>query len=280
MRKASAAVAALFGILLTVRAAGAGDVSAPPVVHATAVAVTQPANASLSSLPSAPNPARTPAGAPSPLAYAAPNPSGAAGASATAPAAPKADPATIAVLTPPRPAVNAPASSRSASAGAPGMRMYVRDPMSRTDNPDNWVVHAWKSRHLLEVEYRGYPYKEYRAVFGRSHFGGPKEFEGDRRTPEGAYLIVSKHRSARFRWFMKINYPNAFDQANYARMRADGDIPRGLGEGGSVGIHGTDNPILNLGDVDWTTGCISVDNGDITELERLLPIGTLVIIKP
>ncbi len=273
MRKAGAAGAALVGLLLTVRAAGAGDASAPPLVHAPAVtAVAQPANAALTSLPVAPKPA------PSPLAYAAPNPSASAGGSA---AAPKADPATLAVLTPPRPPVNASAGGGpAANAVKPGMRLYLRDPMSRTTDPYNWVVRAWKSRHLLEVDYRGYPYKDYQAVFGRSHFGGPKEFEGDRRTPEGAYLIVSKHRSARFRWFMKINYPNANDQANYARMRADGDLPRGIGEGGSVGIHGTDEPVLNLGDVDWTTGCISVENSDITELERLLPIGTLVIIKP
>jgi lipoprotein-anchoring transpeptidase ErfK/SrfK len=32
--------------------------------------------------------------------------------------------------------------------------------------------------------------------------------------------------------------------------------------------------------VNWTTGCISVDNADISELAELLPIGTLVIINP
>jgi len=63
-------------------------------------------------------------------------------------------------------------------------------------------------------------------------------------------------------------------------MRSDGDLPRSIREGGSVGIHGTDLPILNLGNIDWTTGCISIDNEDVSELARLLPIGTLVIIKP
>jgi len=36
-----------------------------------------------------------------------------------------------------------------------------------------------------------------------------------------------------------------------------------------LGIHGTDLPILNSGNVDWTTGCISVDNDDISELARV-----------
>ena len=32
--------------------------------------------------------------------------------------------------------------------------------------------------------------------------------------------------------------------------------------------------------VNWTTGCISVDNLNIVELYKLLPVGTVVIIKP
>ena len=40
------------------------------------------------------------------------------------------------------------------------------------------------------------------------------------------------------------------------------------------------NPELNRGDVNWTTGCISVDDEDFEELKRLLPKGTLVIINP
>jgi lipoprotein-anchoring transpeptidase ErfK/SrfK len=47
-----------------------------------------------------------------------------------------------------------------------------------------------------------------------------------------------------------------------------------------VGIHGTDSPVLNLGDVNWTLGCISLNNDDIAEMARLLPVGTLVVINP
>lgn len=163
---------------------------------------------------------------------------------------------------------------------ADGLDLYLDDSISARLNPFNWSVTAIKSHHQMEVFYRGRPYQAFHAVFGRSRFAGPKQWEGDRRTPEGNYFIISKHPSARFRWFLKLNYPNAADQANFHHMRADGDIPRGIGEGGSVGIHGTDLPILNVGDIDWTTGCISIDNEDISELARLLPIGTLVVIKP
>jgi lipoprotein-anchoring transpeptidase ErfK/SrfK len=147
-------------------------------------------------------------------------------------------------------------------------------------NPLNWAVHAHKSRHEVEVYYRGHLYQTYHAVFGRSRWAGAKAWEGDGRTPEGPYLLVGKHRSHRFRWFLHLNYPNSLDRAKFAELRAAREIPASIHEGGQIGIHGTDNQALNDGNVNWTTGCISLDNSDISELARLLPIGTLVVIEP
>jgi hypothetical protein len=143
----------------------------------------------------------------------------------------------------------------------------------------NWSVMAYKSRYRLDVYYKGHLYTTYHAVFGRSLASGTKLWEGDRRTPEGAYHIVAKRPSARFRYFLRIDYPNDVDRVRFAELREDGKIPSRVREGGEIGIHGTDNPILNIGNVNWTTGCISIDNSDIVELERLLPVGTLVVIK-
>lgn len=161
-----------------------------------------------------------------------------------------------------------------------GERLFYQSQGTGVNDPLNWTVHASKSRYELVVYYKGRLYKTYHAVFGRSRWGGEKQWEGDLRTPEGPYLIVAKHPSGRFQWFLRLNYPNAIDQAKFAELRAAHEIPASAREGGQIGIHGTDNPMLNLGDVNWTTGCISVDNSDIGELARLLPIGTLVVIKP
>jgi hypothetical protein len=148
------------------------------------------------------------------------------------------------------------------------------------EDPFDWAVHVYKSQHRLEVFFKGRLYKTYHAVFGRSLAPGAKLWEGDRRTPEGDYLITGKHRSARFGWFLHLNYPNEQDEERFEQSRAAHLIPASAREGGQIGIHGTDSPYLNVSDVDWTTGCISVDNADIGELARLLPVGTLVIIKP
>jgi lipoprotein-anchoring transpeptidase ErfK/SrfK len=161
-----------------------------------------------------------------------------------------------------------------------GMRLYDETRDGSETNPMSWSLHVYKSRHLLEVFYKGHLFKTYHAVFGRSQWAGAKTWEGDGRTPEGSYLIVAKHRSQRFRWFLKLNYPNAADEVRFQELRAAHEIPAGYKVGGQVGIHGTELSVLNSGDINWTTGCISVDNTGISELARLLPIGTLVVINP
>jgi hypothetical protein len=182
-------------------------------------------------------------------------------------------------------AAPAPVRYSSPAALSDGERDYYHTRDGSYLDPGNWAVMVFKSRHDLAVYYKGRMFKAYHAVFGRSREHGTKLYEGDRRTPEGVYLISGKHPSARWHWFLTLDYPNAIDRLRYAALSTDDVDPpardgRAIREGGSIGIHGTDVPLLNSGDVNWTTGCISLDNRDIAELHRLLPIGTVVIINP
>jgi lipoprotein-anchoring transpeptidase ErfK/SrfK len=166
----------------------------------------------------------------------------------------------------------------------PGQLLFDKTRAIAFDDPLNWSVTIFKKRHQLIVYYKSRLFKSYHAVFGRSFEPGTKLWEGDRRTPEGVYAIVEKHPSARWDWFLTLNYPNEIDRHRYDQMRVDGEVPREdghpVGVGGRIGIHGSDEPELNRGDINWTTGCISVDDEDVEELTRLLPKGTLVIINP
>jgi len=183
-------------------------------------------------------------------------------------------------------AAQPPAALSSPSAIAPvddtsaGQRLYVISIDGARDDPANWSVHVFKSRHRMEVYYRGRLFRVYHAVFGRSRWAGGKEWEGDTRTPEGSYFIIQKRRSRRFDWFLKLNYPNGLDQEQFVALKEAHQIPARLSLGGNVGIHGTDDPRLNRDNVNWTLGCISVDNQNIEEMAALLPVGTLVVIKP
>jgi hypothetical protein len=225
--------------------------------------------------------------------------------SAAAPAAhatPAAPAPSLAALTPPGGATGAaPASGAApvAPAGAPApaaggaakdqptpgmIALRNTDDPSIVRNPYSWSVMVYKSQHRLVIYYRGHLYKEYHAVFGRNLDPGTKLWSGDRRTPEGAYTIIAKRLNSRWRYFLKLDYPNSVDRARYEQLVEQGKVPRlrghAISEGDGIGIHGTDEPILNTGNVNWTTGCISVDNGAIDEIEALLPVGTLVVIKP
>ncbi|HEY6418448.1 MAG TPA: L,D-transpeptidase [Candidatus Binataceae bacterium] len=167
---------------------------------------------------------------------------------------------------------------------SPGQRAFKQTRDGSYLEPTSWSVTIYKKKHQLIVYYKGRLYRTYHAVFGRSFEPGTKLWEGDRRTPEGVYTIIEKHYSRRWQIFLTLNYPNVIDRDRYLKLRGEGEVPfedgRAIGVGGRIGIHGTDNPVLNADDINWTTGCISVDNKDIFALDSLLPVGTVVIIKP
>jgi lipoprotein-anchoring transpeptidase ErfK/SrfK len=192
-------------------------------------------------------------------------------------------PTPTAAPTPPPPRVKID-GVRTDRVPTPGQLLFDKTRAIAFDDPLNWSVTIFKKRHQLIVYYKSRLFKSYHAVFGRSFEPGTKLWEGDRRTPEGVYAIIEKHPSARWDWFLTLNYPNDIDRHRYEQMRDEGEVPRSdghpVGVGGKIGIHGTDEPELNRGDINWTTGCISVDDEDVEELKRLLPKGTLVIINP
>jgi lipoprotein-anchoring transpeptidase ErfK/SrfK len=190
-------------------------------------------------------------------------------------------------------AANAPSTPKlnSAMAGppapsrTPGSILFDATHDDSTLDPANWAVNVFKKQQALIVYYKGRLFKRYDAVFGRALDLGAKQWAQDRRTPEGVYTIIEKYPSARFKWFLRLNYPNLEDRVRYETMKVNGVVPvdadgKSPTVGSAIGIHGTDVPILNSGHINWTTGCISVENNDIDDLDRLLPVGTVVIIKP
>lgn len=118
-------------------------------------------------------------------------------------------------------------------------------------------------------------FKSYRIALGGNP-DGPKEQEGDNKTPEGCYVIDAKNGKSSYHLALHISYPNEHD-----RMRAK---QRGVPPGGNIMIHGLKNGFSWVGDshtdTDWTKGCIAVTDEEIEELYRLVPVGTAVEIRP
>jgi murein L,D-transpeptidase YafK len=166
----------------------------------------------------------------------------------------------------------------------------VRAPAARPDDDDHlawaesepYMVVVRKACRTLDVYHFGDRVRSFPAVFGLNGRGS-KLYEGDLRTPTGLYMIVDKRSHPRWHRFLLLDYPNVQDVHRYWLAMESGGIPRRgdgyAGTGGAVGIHGTDKPNLNRHNVDWTWGCISLENADVEDLATLVPVGTLVLIE-
>ncbi len=111
--------------------------------------------------------------------------------------------------------------------------------------------------------------RTYRVALGRDPVG-PKQREGDGRTPEGDYLIDRRNPRSRYHLGLHISYPNEADRARAAALGAD--------PGGDIMIHGLKDGEAREGD--WTQGCIAVGNSEIEEIWGLVPDGTPIHIEP
>ena len=110
---------------------------------------------------------------------------------------------------------------------------------------------------------------------------GDKMMQGDRRTPEGIFHILTKRKHEKWDSFMLIDYPNQDSYQKFNQRKARGIIPADAQIGGGIGIHGTwpheEFAIDHY--QNWTEGCISTKNIYIQEICNLLPVGTTVEIK-
>jgi len=149
-----------------------------------------------------------------------------------------------------------------------------------TLNQEYMMVVINKSRFVLDVYYRRTKVRSYKVVFGPKPAEN-KMMKGDRRTPEGWFRVLEKHRSARYNKFVHLDYPNDSSYRRFAILKKKGLIPQDAEIGGDVGIHGVwkggDNTI-DMG-VGWTDGCIALKNKDMDDLYDLLGVGARVLIR-
>jgi len=130
--------------------------------------------------------------------------------------------------------------------------------------------------------------RTYRIGLGLSPVGD-KVRQGDRRTPEGDFYIFTKNDKSAFYLSLGISYPNAahaerglrdglITQAQYdsitRALKAKQTPPQNTRLGGDIYIHG------NGAGSDWTWGCVALEDSDVRELFRVIPVGTPVRIVP
>jgi hypothetical protein len=150
------------------------------------------------------------------------------------------------------------------------------------------VVLVRKAARVLGLYVNGRLAGAYPIALGPSP-EGPKQREGDGRTPEGEYYVCTRNPNSRFHLFLGLSYPNAQDaeagrragviteaqhrallSASAAHRQPPWDTPLG----GEVGLHG------NGASSDWTLGCLALEDEDIAALWSTLKLGDPVVIEP
>lgn len=105
---------------------------------------------------------------------------------------------------------------------------------------------------------------------------GPKQREGDFRTPEGKYVLDARNVNSDYFLSIHVSYPN---EADLARARVVGVDP-----GGQIMIHGWPNEpkqdLRRYQGTDWTDGCIAVSNSDMIDIWLMTRESTPIEIRP
>jgi outer membrane protein assembly factor BamD (BamD/ComL family)/L,D-peptidoglycan transpeptidase YkuD (ErfK/YbiS/YcfS/YnhG family) len=132
-----------------------------------------------------------------------------------------------------------------------------------------------KKERRLKLISKGEVLKTYKIALGGNP-NGPKERQGDSKTPEGTYFIDSRNKDSRYHLSLHISYPNERDRKRAREL--------GVSPGGNIMIHGIKDGFSWAGashtEVDWTKGCIAVTDEEIEEIAKVAPNGTVVEIRP
>jgi len=158
-------------------------------------------------------------------------------------------------------------------------RSVKRNPRNNEPTGTVYIIIDKSDYELQVYDDEGW-YATYPVVFGNKDLSD-KLMEGDKRTPEGSFKIISKRPHEKWHKMLMLDYPTKDSWAKFKQRKAEGQIPRAAKIGGGIAIHGTwPNDNLVVDDyTNWTQGCIALKNEDLDELETYLPIGTKVMIR-
>jgi murein L,D-transpeptidase YafK len=148
-----------------------------------------------------------------------------------------------------------------------------RDSAAGPDRADYVVVD--KSDRKLYLYRAGRVLREFDVSLGLVPTG-PKQREGDFRTPEGKYVLDARNVNSDYFLSIQVSYPN---EADRARARSQGVDP-----GGAIMIHGWPNvpkyDLRRYQGTDWTDGCIAVSNSDMVDIWLMTRESTPIEIRP
>jgi hypothetical protein len=179
--------------------------------------------------------------------------------------------------------VPVPDSASAADPRCPSGWTCDYDAFDRQPKPAITKLFVQKHAHMLHLVARASPLvageiivKSFTVAIG-SGGHGYKRHEGDRVTPIGTYTITGRYPS-RWHTYLALSYPNDEDRRRFDDLVARGEVDRKVGPGSAIAIHGRRKDMRDgiHKVVDWTLGCVALDNGEIDEVAAVAPVGTTV----
>ncbi|MBB3462041.1 murein L,D-transpeptidase family protein [Rhizobium sp. BK377] len=138
------------------------------------------------------------------------------------------------------------------------------------------LIRVYKSERRMVLLQGDTPLSIYRISLGSAANEGPKQREGDEKTPEGRYEIDWRNPRSMAHLSLHISYPSPTDRQN-AELK-------GYPPGGDIMIHGLPNGWGFLQDIhrlwDWTDGCIAVTDAEMRDIWARVPDHTPIEIVP
>ena len=137
------------------------------------------------------------------------------------------------------------------------------------DGPQVTLIEVHKADRRMYLLHGSEVLKTYKIRLGGNPIG-PKQFEGDMKTPEGAYLVTHRNPNSAYHLSLGISYPN----------QADRDFAKSQNKrpGGDIFIHG--GPKEWFAGRDWTAGCIAVKDREMEEIFAMINPGVQINIYP
>lgn len=143
---------------------------------------------------------------------------------------------------------------------------------SKTNKSTSLVIDKFSRKCI--VYKNGKKVNEFNVELGQNWLGD-KVQSGDMATPEGKYTIKSKRSGNKtiYNKSLDINFPNEDDKIRFREAKSRGSIPQNARIGGSIAIHGGGGK-----GIDWTEGCVALENSDMDKLYAIINVGTPVAI--
>ncbi len=159
----------------------------------------------------------------------------------------------------------------------------------------SWLLVDTKADALIVMN-GDRPVESFRQIALGSSGAGIKFKRGDNKTPLGVFRVGWINDHSRFKTFIGLDYPNPdyaeralrerrIDALTYERIRAAWSKgrtpPQDTPLGGQIGIHGVGagNPGVHSAGINWTSGCIALDNRQIDALRPWVKVGMRVEIR-